>query len=136
MKWSRKYIGLPYKDFGTDFDGVYCWGLAQLVYKNELNINLPSYDEISKNLVDMREVPVNTYFEGFYPVEEERGFDLLHCYNYTKLNNRWIKAPMHVGIIIKKGWILHIEEGKFSCIENYTYNVFARRAIGAYRYAL
>jgi len=39
--WACKYIGLPYRVGGRDFDGVDCWGLLYLVYRDEFNIHLP-----------------------------------------------------------------------------------------------
>jgi len=39
-----KYINLPYKYEGRDFDGVDCYGLLYLIYKNERNIILPEYN--------------------------------------------------------------------------------------------
>lgn len=40
-----RYVGLPFKDDGLDFDGVHCWGLVRLVLAVEKGIgDLPAYD--------------------------------------------------------------------------------------------
>ena len=42
----NKYIGLPYQENGRTVDGVDCWGLARLFYKQELSIDLPDYSDL------------------------------------------------------------------------------------------
>jgi len=42
-----KYIGLPYKNKGRNFNGVDCYGIVYLIYKEEKNINLPDFSDIN-----------------------------------------------------------------------------------------
>lgn len=43
----ERYITIPFESKGRDFKGVDCWGLVCLIYMTELNIELPTYGEIS-----------------------------------------------------------------------------------------
>lgn len=39
--WATKYVGLPYCLGGRERDGVDCWGLVRLVYREERGVLLP-----------------------------------------------------------------------------------------------
>jgi len=56
-----KYIDIPYKHRGRDFNGCDCLGLVILIYKEELGIILPDYLDIEYNC-DLNKED-NTYLE-------------------------------------------------------------------------
>lgn len=41
-----KYINLPYKHKGRDFNGVDCYGIAYLIYKTETDIFTPDFLDV------------------------------------------------------------------------------------------
>lgn len=38
-----KYVGIPFENRGCSFNGCDCYGLIVLIYKNELGIEIPSF---------------------------------------------------------------------------------------------
>jgi cell wall-associated NlpC family hydrolase len=52
-KWYEKYTGFPYKHLGNSTtDGIDCFNLCKLVYKNELSIDIPYLTSDFCNIVD------------------------------------------------------------------------------------
>ena len=42
MTWYNSYTGFPYKHLGDDKEtGIDCFNLCRLVFRNELNIDIP-----------------------------------------------------------------------------------------------
>lgn len=56
--WSTRYIGIPYRAGGRERDGLDCWGLIRLIYREERNTLLPEIPGIVKDerLVISREI--------------------------------------------------------------------------------
>ena len=109
----EKYIGIPYKGFGRDFDGCDCWGLLRLVYLHELKIEIPSY---------------LTYLFKWNKIltDEEKPFDAISI--------RVMNKPLHVGLVVRKGKMLHTTPYLHSsCIEDYLTDNWRHRIVGFYR---
>ena len=59
-----KYLNIPFKEGGEDFDGVYCYGLCQLFCRTEFGIILPEINKVSE-VVDPIERPEKYCFVSF-----------------------------------------------------------------------
>lgn len=126
-----EYIGLPFADLGRDREGLDCWGLVRLIYKEKLGLDLPSLvDRYDSTLEAARigaivEIEKTRWTE--IPAGQEQPFDVIVM--------RCLGQPMHVGLVIKKGVMLHIEKGIESCSESYRLGRWKTRVTGFYRYA-
>ena len=56
MHWSADYIGLPWQVGGLTRDGIACWGLARLVYAEQLGIAVPDYAAAVPSLEERAEI--------------------------------------------------------------------------------
>lgn len=132
MSWANDYVGIPFKWLGYDRDGCSCWGLVRMVAKEQFNLDLPKYDEIEARAQKGEGSP-NPYFcQGYsIPLKAAKGGDLLHMWALYKSR----KLPLHVGMVVEPGKVLHIEEGCGSVIVDYRKQPMNRRVIGAYRFA-
>ncbi len=112
----NNYINIPWCDQDPSFRGCRCWGLVQLYYDNELNIELPDLDEIRSNLHRWRNVPL----------------DRLEVNDVLLFRIK--KDERHVGIVIGTDIMLHVEIGSRSRLENFRSLKWKNRLIKAYRY--
>jgi len=113
----NKYIGLPYKHGGRDFDGVGCAGLCILIYKDMLNITFPDFVDISyserwykegENHLLSNITKVVTKVDPPY-----KRFDGIILYNGTKL------VANHIGLWIGDGKFIHIYENIKSRVDRF-----------------
>ncbi len=129
--WTDKFIGLPYAEFGrAREDGCDCWGLATVIYQEELGISLPDYlgyssiEEhgelaavIAGAVVSPLWVPV---------VGKAIAFDIA-VFRRGRLDT-------HVGIVVRHGLMIHIARDDCAKIESYRSGSWSHRLTGHYRH--
>lgn len=129
MTWAEKYVGIPFKEKGRDEKGLDCYGLVCLVYKNELGIDLPSYSELYENTKDKAHISKLIFDESankWQDVDKPKSFDVV------TLN--MLGVPMHVGIVLDIGYMLHCAYGVGTVIERYDGMKWQNKIEGFNRY--
>jgi cell wall-associated NlpC family hydrolase len=130
--WVAGYVGLPFAPGGRSRAGLDCWGLVALAYRERFARDLPDYDgpfwEKGAS-ADEIEAAAAAFSKAFVrvPEGEEREGDIVLA--------RMAGAPIHVGLVIQRGFMLHIEQASDSCVERYDRTRWASRVEGIYRLA-
>ncbi len=125
-----KYIGIPYKDKGRDLDGLDCWGLLWMIYREQLNIEVPSYinqynsSTNFKPLARLISCEVNPWQEIERHNEQVGDAVLLRLFGY----------PVHVGVIIQPRKMIHVFRGTNTCIQSIYGMVWNLRIVGIFRH--
>lgn len=125
--WSNKYIGIPYKANGRDLDGVDCWGLAYLVYREQFNIELPSFSSnyVLEDRERIKEL-IARYEEGWEEITSpEEG---------TLVLFRIAGEPTHIGIAVSDTQFIHSREDCDVAVENFANFKWSKRIVGYYKY--
>lgn len=116
MNWTDRYIEIPFKPDGRDRQGLDCWGLVCLVYRERLGIELPDYKGIftDQSHTTLKKVAgvMTQGRESWQKVDTPRPYDVVMLRTGTYM---W-----HVGIVIDNNRMLHVMSGINSCIEEYT----------------
>lgn len=112
MNLFEPYLRIPYLDKGRDHKGCDCWGLIRLIYKEELDVGLPSYGDISAHdamritraVKEGSEVPNIGRWRDLNPTDKMSPFDIVLM--------KWIgsKVAGHIGIVTDDFKLLHTEE--------------------------
>lgn len=124
----EKYIGLKYKEKGRDYDGLDCYGLVRLIYKNEFQIDLPSFSsEYVQEDRDRIQELIAQYKEGWEQIEQpEVGSIVLF---------RVLGSDSHVGVVVNDSQFIHVRENKDSAIENLDSPYWKKRIVGFFKYS-
>jgi cell wall-associated NlpC family hydrolase len=104
--WAAKYVGLPFLDQGRDFKGVDCWGLVRLVLWEERQVVVPTYGDTSA--LDLETVARTLKREAFAFPWIAVMPNAIQPLDVAVMFRR--KTPIHVGIMVTCGDVLHIEE--------------------------
>lgn len=131
MTWSNRFVGVPYKELGRARAGADCWGLACIIYREELGISLPEYlgaygsvDEHAEiaALIDGGArsplwVPVSGTAVAFDIAVFRRG-----------------RMSTHVGIVIRHGLMIHMQDEDCAKLAGYRSGAWGNRLQGHFRH--
>lgn len=110
-----EYVGLPFKDKGRDRDGLDCWGLLRLVYREKVGVELPAFvdDYVTEQDTAAIAALIAGHTDGWHEVRENvvRPFDAVLMKQYG--------VERHIGVVVRRGHVLHVGLGGPSRIEPY-----------------
>lgn len=132
------YIGAPYADQGSPPKSFNCWQLFAHVQRCERGVMLPDYDGPvwvgRAGLVAMKEAAesfarlfteIATGAEWLAGKRVEREGDAVLL--------RQQGAPIHIGLIVAPGWMLHVNKDIDGCVESLDEPHWRNRIVGFYR---
>jgi cell wall-associated NlpC family hydrolase len=109
---SARFVGLPWRDHGRELDGSDCWGLFKLVFEAGTGIEIASFADDYSSSADKREIAaiVDGEVSDWLPVAAgaEKPFDAALMK---------IGSGFHVGIVVRRGLVLHMPLRGTSVIE-------------------
>jgi cell wall-associated NlpC family hydrolase len=123
-KFISRAIGVPWVDKGRDFVGWDCWGLIVCFYRDIFKLDLNSYESVS--CLAGRWQAVRAMKE-----EAKKWVDIL--LGEEKYGDVLIFRPLHSGVIVGNGKMLHCLPGSETCLERYNGVLWRSRLIGIYR---
>ena len=121
----KKYIGIPFKDCGRGFDGLDCWGLVRLVWKEEKGFVMPDMGDAYSSAFARGEVGETAQaleagnWNRDVTAEPRRELDVL-VFSFGTLD-------LHVGLWVGEGEMLHVMRGMSTAVERYTVAKWAKR---------
>lgn len=126
--WSNNYIGIPFKYKGRTKDGLDCWGLARLIYKNEYDISLPSLStEYVENDIERISELIAQYKEGWESVDKPSEGDIVLL--------KIMGSISHIGVAISETHFIHARDGYDSAIESFESPYWKKRIVGYFKYS-
>ena len=113
FKNHESFTRIYHKTNGRDFNFCDCYGICYLFNKEVLNKEIPLY--LEENIEDKEAINAtyNSKQSEFVniPIGKETTGDIVSI----KFKN----MPIHVGVIVEKGVMLHVMENRQAVIESY-----------------
>jgi len=121
------FIGIPFEEKGRSRDGVDCWGLVWLIYKELYDKSLPLYTDLYSDTKDRHiGAVINEQLDdAWLRVDNPQKGDIIIL--------RMRGLPFHVGMVVDDKTMIHAEQDLGSVIENYKGLKWSKRVLGFYR---
>lgn len=123
-----QYIGIPFKANGGNLDGINCWHLMEMVYREQFKINIPKYD--------LSEAPTAMELAALL---KENEYPVWKKIEHVKIGDGILirisdNVPLHVAVAVSSYEMLHIHKDINSCIERFDTGKWRYRILGFYRH--
>jgi cell wall-associated NlpC family hydrolase len=126
--WAARYIGIPFKEDGTGFDGINCWHLIRLAAREQFGLDYPEPAVI--NPLDMQEV--GTILRRAKAAPPWREVTLAEARPPDVIAFKVLAWPSHVGLFINPQWFLHIRQGTASVLGRLDSIIWRNRVDGVF----
>lgn len=123
-------IGIPYLSKGRNPEqGLDCWGLLRVFYREFMGLELPSYDDTYADAFDQAATAtaIAANQNQWHMVSVPAFGDAILC----RLNGQ----PCHVGIFLGNNQMLHTQSGHDSALDMIDGIKWKNRLAGFYRHA-
>jgi cell wall-associated NlpC family hydrolase len=132
-QWCERYVGLPYRMGARGPDAFDCWGLNWLVLAEQFGITAPEAYGVEW---DKRDRDSRVAAAGAIMREADLHFDEVepgkeHPSDIIVL--RIGGHPLHCGVVVTPGWMLHAAEDADTALERYNGTVWRNRVAGFWR---
>lgn len=109
--WVADYIGIPFLDYGRTRIGADCWGLARMIWLDQIGLQLPELN-VNPNRGDECQKVIAENIHEWTPIEpgtetQYDGVIMTGCYGEGRGMKR---AAMHVGVVVAPGILIHTTE--------------------------
>jgi probable lipoprotein NlpC len=129
--WSAGFVGLPWKERGRSREGVDCYGLVVLAFRETHGVELAGFDEAYASVGEQAEISAliagNAERWPWQQAPSPRPFDVALF--------RRGRLQTHVGIVVDANRMLHIDQKCEAVIEAFTSGRWRHRLLGFYRHA-
>ncbi|MFH2013824.1 MAG: NlpC/P60 family protein [Patescibacteria group bacterium] len=124
-----KYLCIPFEAGGRDYQGIDCFGLVKLIYKEFLDINIPDTEKLPGNIVGIQN-ELKNFSNLFIKVKDPEPFDIILCRESPSSKN-----INHIALFLTSGKGIHAVEGQGVVVEKFIRNPYYLEMIeGYYRY--
>lgn len=132
-EFTARAVGVPFRDKGRDWEGWDCWGLVCVFHRDVLGVDLPSHldDYAEAGATASSRKRVGTVIAA--SLDRYRRIAAPDPGDVAVLNVGG--RPVHVGLIVDAGRLLHAERRIGTVIERLASSRWCRRVEGFYRHA-
>ena len=143
--WVEAYVGIPFTDLGRTRQGCDCWGLVRLILAEQRGLVLPCYATSYRTETNWqgvaREIGTAQAGGDWHRIDESevRAFDVVSLLMPLRIpgsgpgtRSGWRYEPVHVGLVVARGLLIHVEVAAAAVIARYAEDQAMRRRVHSF----